>query len=59
MIMENGGMNIRIGFASNEKPYATYKSTGINMPIKDLLDINKEYFNGPYTEYLGHDHLVE
>ena len=57
--MENGALNIKLGFMTAENPYLVLQSKGIKMPIKNLMDINQEYFVGPYSDFLGQDHLIE
>ena len=51
--MENGALNIKLGFMTAENPYLVLQSKGIKMPIKNLMDINQEYFVGPYSDFLG------
>lgn len=38
--MENGALNIKLGFMTAENPYLVLQSKGIKMPIKNLMDIN-------------------
>lgn len=46
LIIDNGALNIRIGFQSNSKPSLMSYNRAIKMPFTPLLDQRKDYFCG-------------
>ena len=51
-MIENGGMNIKVGFSTSDQPYAVYPSKGIKMAIKNLMKLDNDYYCGAYCDKL-------
>lgn len=59
LIIDNGALNIRIGFQSNSKPSLWSYNRAIKMPFTPLLDQRKDYFCGTDVDVLASHLNVE
>ena len=59
LIIENGGLNIRVGFTTSNLPDSYMLNKAIRMPIAPLLNQRKNYFCGEEAEFLSQNHNIQ
>lgn len=57
--IDNGSLNVRLGFQNNERPYINLHNKGIALAMPNILNSSKKYMVGQYCDFLGKDNYIE